>query len=206
MNKASPEPSNSEDGYVDWTELETWVEQARSGDEEAFGRVVQALHGRVYAVAYRYMGNADDAREVTQMTWVKAWQKLGTYRQQARFYTWIYRIAANAAMDHLRKAGRRRESEYLDALDHSNPPEVAASLRANQDRPDQLLMRKERLEAFESALGKLKEEHRMILVLRELEGMSYQEIAEVMKCRAGTVMSRLFYARKAIQKELKELL
>lgn len=206
MNKTSPEPSNSEDGDVDWTELETWVEQARSGDEESFGRVVQALHGRVYAVAYRYMGNADDAREVTQMTWVKAWQKLGTYRQQARFYTWIYRIAANAAMDHLRKTGRRRESEYLDELDHSDPPEVVASFRGNHDGPDQMLMRKERLEAFESALGKLKEEHRMILVLRELEGMSYQEIAEVMKCRAGTVMSRLFYARKAIQNELRELL
>lgn len=202
MNKRIPEPSNPEDGHVDWQAIERWVARAREGDEEAFGEIVRALHGRVYAVAYRYAGNPDDAREVTQMTWIKAWQKLGTYRQEAKFYTWLYRIAANAAMDHLRKAGRRRESEYLDELAHGDPDPGRAPTHGQVDGPDRMMERKETIEAFERALNTLSEEHRMILVLRELEGMSYQEIAEVMRCRAGTVMSRLFYARKAMRKAM----
>jgi RNA polymerase sigma-70 factor, ECF subfamily len=204
MNNPPDSASNlAETHDVDWMDIDAWARAAQRGDEEAFGNIVRALHGRVYAVVYRVVGNAEDAREVVQMAWVKAWQKLGSYKQEARFFTWMYRVAFNTAMDHHRKVGRRKEVDLLDEVAHDHEPGRASPV-GEQAGPDEDVMRREQMEQFEQALQTLSPEHRTALVLREVEGMSYKEIAEVMKTREGTVMSRLYYARKAIQEQLKD--
>jgi RNA polymerase sigma-70 factor (ECF subfamily) len=126
---------------------------------------------------------------------------LGSYRQEARFYTWLYRIVANTSMDLMRSSGRRKESMYLDDLE---PEAEGDASPATAEDPAAVAMRREQTEAFERGLGDLSEQHRMVLILREVEGMSYGEIARTLGVRPGTVMSRLYYARKAMQKHLED--
>jgi RNA polymerase sigma-70 factor (ECF subfamily) len=180
------------------------VEQARGGDEEAFGELVRMYHQRVYGVVYGIVRNAEDAKELAQQTWVKAWSGLASFKGRAAFFTWVYRIASFVSLDHLRKLKRRKESEWLDGVELPREPGAGLPESANP-RPDRSLLRREVREQFEKALAKLSPEHRAALVLREVEGLSYLEIAEAMNCRKGTVMSRIHYARKRIQQEMKEL-
>ena len=181
-----------------------WVERARGGDEGAFGELVTMYHPRIYAVIRRMIDSADDARELEQITWVKAWQRLGSYRQDARFFTWLYRIAINTTMDHIRQKARQREVSLTmdDGEDQAGMEE--RPVVTTQTAVDEI-GRAEVMQAFQAALGDLSPEHRAALVLREVEGRSYQEIADAMKCRIGTVMSRIFYARKTIQDKMRDL-
>lgn len=201
MNTDPPQPSNLRTPAPDVGRL---VASARAGDEDAFGELVRMFHERVYAVIYRMVNQADDARDLAQQAWVKAWQRLGTYKQESQFFTWIYRIAVNTAMDHLRKQGRRKEVS-LDASPVSDPKPSVDWTPPPDARPDRRLEQEEIRRAFQAALASLGPEHRTALVLREVEGLSYQEIAQAMKCRMGTVMSRIFYARRLIQEQMKEL-
>jgi RNA polymerase sigma-70 factor (ECF subfamily) len=189
---------------VDSLEIDRWVALAVRGDQEAFGRVVQTYYNRVYQVIFRIVNHAEDARELSQSAWVKAWQRLGDYKQEARFYTWVYRIAVNCALDFLRKRKRRPESPLEPAVGGEGDELVMDRQRelAHETTPAYELHREEIRQAFDQALRKLSEEHRTVLVLREVEGMSYEEIAEVVKARKGTVMSRLYYARKALQETM----
>jgi RNA polymerase sigma-70 factor (ECF subfamily) len=178
------------------------VERALAGDDQAFGELVQLYHARVYGVVYRIVRQADDAREVAQTTWVKAWQRLNTYKREAKFFTWIYRIAVNTAMDHVRRQIRQREVPFEDETgrEATPAPEWSGALVA---RPDQEAEQDDVRRAFNEALSGLSPEHRAALVMREVEGRTYREIAELQGCRVGTVMSRLFYARRAIQDKLR---
>ena len=209
MNNDPAETSNSPSMQdMDSLETDRLIALAVRGDQEAFGRVVQAYYSRVYSVIYRVVNHAEDARELSQACWVKAWQRLADYKQEARFYTWVYRIAVNTALDFLRYKKRRPEVPIEpaigaegDALAMDRQKELA-----DERTPADDLHRAEIRRAFDTALQKLSDEHRTVLVLRELEGMSYEEIADVMKTRKGTVMSRLFYARKALQSALENYL
>jgi len=192
----------------DSLEIDRLVVLATKGDQEAFGRVVQIYYNRVYSVIYRVVNHAEDARELSQAAWVKAWQRLGDYKQEARFYTWVYRIAVNTALDFLRKKKRRPEvplepvvHEGGDAMEMDRQRDLA-----DENTPADELHRREVRQAFDDALKELSDEHRTALVLREVEGMSYDEIATVMKVRTGTVMSRLFYARKMLQQTMGKFL
>jgi RNA polymerase sigma-70 factor (ECF subfamily) len=179
-----------------------WVERARRGDMDAFGELVKMYNDRVYGVVYRVTGRVDDARELTQVAWVKAWQRLASYGGESRFFTWIYRIAVNAALDHLRLRVRRGENEYREEqAAHSVREDAAPSVSA---RPDHAAESAEIQQAFRRALDTLSPEHRAALVLREVDGLSYDEIAKITRCRTGTVMSRIFYARKVMRACLKE--
>lgn len=200
LNIAGPDASNS----TDEARVPELVTRSLAGEEAAFGELVQLYHGRVFGLVYRIVRQADDAREVEQTTWVKAWQRLGTYRKEARFFTWLYRIAVNTAMDHVRKQIRQREVplEREDGRDPVPAPEWAGSL---QTRPDAAAGQDEVRVAFAAALEGLSAEHRAALVLREVEGRTYQEIAKMQGCRVGTVMSRLFYARRAIQDKMRSV-
>lgn len=201
MNTERPEPSNV--GAPPAPEPRGLVERARNGDEDAFGELVRTYHERVYAVIYRMIHNADDARDLAQQSWVKAWQRLDSYKQESQFFTWIYRIAVNTAMDHLRRQGRRKEVS-LDAAEAPDPRPSVDWTPPPDARPDRRIEQQEIRQAFQAALAKLGPEHRAALILREVEGQSYQEIARAMKCRMGTVMSRIFYARRQIQEHMKE--
>ena len=176
--------------------------KAGQGDEQAFAELFSLYHDRVYAVVYRFCRKEADADELTQQVWIKVWKKLHTYKGDSAFFTWLYRVVSFHCLDDVRKKKRRNETEWLEEYDYA---EERVSLPASPSRPDRELERKEVREMFNAALARLKPEHKMALIFREVEGLSYDEIAAAMKCRKGTVMSRIFYARKAIQEHLQEV-
>jgi len=180
------------------------VQKAQGGDEAAFGELMQAYHQRVYGVLVGMVRNADDARDLSQLAWIKVWNKLHTFKGDADFYTWLYRVTTYVGLDFIRKRNRKREVDLLDEMqpDRSADSNVAPSVMS---RPDHAAQKGEIRDVFDAALETLSPEHRTTLLLREVEGLSYDEIAKVMKCRRGTVMSRIFYARKSMQEKLKEL-
>jgi RNA polymerase sigma-70 factor, ECF subfamily len=185
--------------------VERWVAAARKGDSAAFGELVRTYQSRVYNLLYQIVRHAEDAREIAQHTWLKAWNKLDTFKGESSFYSWVYRIATRTALDFLRSRKRAPEVEFLDQMDPENHSEQS-KLPGRMGRPDEDAQRSEVMRRFQSALAKLPEIHRTALILREIEGMSYEEIADAMDCRIGTVMSRLFHARRAIQNHLKDLI
>ncbi len=202
MNNDAPAPSNTEERSLSRAAVDALVARARGGDEEAFGELVKAFHGRVYGVIYRMVNNAEDARELAQQAWVKAWQRLGSYKGDAQFFTWMYRIAVNAVLDEARRSARRKEVS-LDETPEREPRPAAAWQPPDVGRPDRGMEREEVWRAFEAALARLSPEHRAALILREVEGLSYREIGQAMKCRTGTVMSRIYYARRQMQEMLR---
>lgn len=205
VNNPSPEPSQvpMPDASVE-LDLQPLVARAKAGDEDAFGAVVKAHHAKVYAVIYRMVQNAEDAKELTQIAWVKAWQRLGSFEGHSKFSTWMYRLAVNTAMDFLRSRKRRGETVYLDEVTDGEEAHRDA-LQSAQAAPEDEMHRDEIRTAFHKALQRLTPEHRQALMLREVEGLSYKEVAHVMQCRMGTVMSRIFYARRQIQAQMKGL-
>lgn len=188
---------------MDTLEIRNWIDAAKSGDESAFESLVKEYHEKVYRLAYNIVKNEEDAKEVSQQSWLKIWKKLDTFKGQSAFYTWAYRITSFTAMDLLRKRKRKAEVEYLDELEAEQTPDIRFS-RGEAPRPDRAFKNTEIREAFDEALNKLSENHRTALYLREVEGLSYEEIAETMDCAKGTVMSRIFNARKAMQEHLKD--
>lgn len=206
MNK-EPSPASNDWSETDSARVEErkLLERARSGDQEAFGEMVIRYQERVFRVAYRFVQDHDEAADLAQQAWIKAWKKLHTFRGNAAFFTWMYRIVSFVCLDHLRKRKRLAEHELLDTVEPTRAigAEVAASVTS---RPDRELERAEINRRFRAALDTLSPEQRMALVMREVDGLSYEEIAKAMACRKGTVMSRIFYARKNLQQHMKDLL
>jgi RNA polymerase sigma-70 factor (ECF subfamily) len=200
---ASPSKKGKETGN-DLPDAAHLVERARAGDEAAFGEIVTMYHQRVYSVAYRFVQNAEDAADLSQQAWIKAWSRLPDFQGRSAFFTWMYRIVSSTCLDHLRKVKRRAERELKDGLEPHREAgaEPAASVRS---RPDRELEHGEIRERFQEALSGLSDEHRMAIVMREVDGASYEEIARAMGCRKGTVMSRLFYARQKLRESMGEL-
>ncbi len=159
---------------------------------------------RVHAVVYRIVRNEDDTRDVCQQAWVKAWRKLESYGHESKFFTWLYRIAVNTALDFMRSRSRMKEVSVEDQANAIEGREVEWPA-ANEDGPDAQLTRDEVRATFMQALESLSAEHRAALMLREVEGHSYREIAAITGSRMGTVMSRIFYARKLIQERMKHV-
>jgi RNA polymerase sigma-70 factor (ECF subfamily) len=173
---------------------ERLVEAARQGELGAFEELVARHRDKVYARIMTMMRNEDDAIELTQEAWVKAWQRLHQFQGGSSFSTWITRIAINLCLDELRKR-QRRPTDSLEQLelehggmDRRLPPVIAD--------PAEPIEREELRKAIETAIAQLSPTHRTVLVLHEFEEMAYKEIAGLMGCSVGTVMSRLFYARK----------
>ena len=175
------------------------VQAALGGDKEAFGHLVQRYQDRLFNTLVRVLGSRDDARDIVQDAFVQAFVKLDSFRGDAKFYTWLYRIAMNLALSHRR---RRRPTDSLDAAKENVGEEpVAQQPAAAQD-----LIEQERAELLQQALLKLHDEHRQILVLRELEACSYESISTILELPVGTVRSRLFRARIQLKEQLKLLL
>ena len=175
------------------TELDL-ITQAQEGSREAFNKLVLRHRKGVVNVVYRLCGNAQQAEDVAQETFIRAWKKLPAYRPRAPFRNWLYRIATNLALDALRREKVMVDVEALPLEDAtSTPPEAA-------------LEAKERVEMLRTAVLALPLASRSVLVLREYEGMSYREIAKTLEIPVGTVMSRLHYARGALQRSLAGLL
>ncbi len=176
--------------------MDELVRAAAEGDQDAFAQLVRQYEDQVYRLALRMCPDPEDARDVAQEAFLSAWRGLPAFRREAGFATWLYRLTANAAIDHLRRTRRQRgnvslddEELQLDAVDEGPGPQQSAE-------------RRELREAVADGLRRLPDGHRAVLVLREFQGMSYQEIAETLSMDLGTVKSRISRARAALRKIL----
>ena len=181
------------------------VTAVKAGDKRAFKVLMQRYQRKVYAVAYGFLRNQEDALDVVQESFIKVHRYIGKFEGNSSFYTWLYRIVANLCIDHLRKAKRHRDVEFDDGLRHDGADDVGGEFLphlAHFGDPSDMLRRKEIMTAVEASLDHLSDKHRAVIVMRELQGMSYEEMAQAMKCSKGTIMSRLFHARRNMQKLL----
>lgn len=180
------------------------VERVQKGDKKAFDLLVLKYQHRVISLVGRYVNNREDALDVTQEAFIKAYRALPKFRGESAFYTWIYRIAINTAKNHLVSRGRRPPGVDVDVED-AQYFDTAAGLR-DVASPERHMLRDEIEKTVHLALEALPSELRTAVMLREFDGLSYEDIAEVMECPVGTVRSRIFRGREAIDQKVKPLL
>jgi RNA polymerase sigma-70 factor, ECF subfamily len=169
------------------------VRAAQKGDMASFEELVARHRDRIYARAYSMMRHEEEALDLSQDAWVKGWQRLAQFQGDSSFLTWMTRIVINLCLDQLRKQKRQR-AESIEAMEEEGG--IERRLPVVHPNPTAGLERVELRQRIDRALALLSHEHRMVLVLHEFEEMEYKEIAKRMKCSIGTVMSRLFYARR----------
>lgn len=180
------------------------VRRVQRGDSAAFDLLVRKYQNRVVALIGRYIHDWSECQDVAQETFLRAYRALGNFRGDAQFSTWLHRIAVNTAKNHLVAHKRRPPGEDID-IEDAEQFESALRLRDN-DTPERELMRQEMEQTVMSAVEALPEELRAAITLREVDGMSYEEIAQHMQCPIGTVRSRIFRARDAIDARLRPLM
>jgi len=177
------------------------VKRSRSGDLDAFDELVRRYQSKVYTVAFRFMGNHADAGDLSQDAFIRAYQALSSFRGDSSFATWLYRIAANVCRDEIRKQSRYKKVSLDEMMVQ---PGGNNSLAAADLTPEESLERVELKDLVQRHLNALSAEHRLILVMRDIQGMSYDEIAASLDCTLGTVKSRLNRARQTLKKRLLE--
>lgn len=180
------------------------VDRAQEGDREAFQTLVERYQEKVYSICYGKVKDEQDAKDVSQDVFVKVFRYIENFNKESSFYTWLYRITVNTCIDFLRKRSRRNEVDYDDTIQSDEDVEGGELLMPSKlgIDPDKELGRKELREKMLEALDSLSDKHRSILTLREVEGLSYKEMAEVLDISKGTVMSRLYHARQYFQEAL----
>jgi len=181
------------------------VERAQSGDKHAFELLVAKYQRRLGRLISRFVRDAAEAEDVTQDAFIKAYRALPAFRGDSAFYTWLYRIGINTAKNHLLALGRRAPTSTEFDSEEAEDFEDAALLH-EEATPENELMSKQVVEVVNASLQQLPDDLRVALTLREIEGLSYEEIAAVMNCPVGTVRSRIFRARDAVAANLRPLL
>ena len=181
---------------------EELIRSALGGDDEAFRELMERYKGRAYGVAIGIVGDPDEAQDVVQDAFVKAYYRLKDFRFGSNFYTWFYRLLVNQAIDRWRKRSRAPTVSLDESWmsGEGTMPEAVAYPKT----PEELAGNRELVEGLSRAIGALPEHHRTVILLREMDGLSYDEIAQVLACSVGTVMSRLHYARAKLREALKE--
>ena len=182
------------------------VKRCQAGDTRAFDALVSRYRGRIYAMTYHMIQNETEAWDLAQEAFIKAWRALPRFKLDSAFYTWLYRITHNVVYDWLRKKKIRAEGNEFDdsRTDHTIAAGAETAPRS-APAPDTALKQAELGQRIRQAIAQLSPDHQQVILLREVEGSSYEEIATAMKCSVGTVMSRLFYARKKLQEILHDL-
>jgi RNA polymerase sigma-70 factor (ECF subfamily) len=178
------------------------VERVQAGDRQAFNVLVLKYQHKIVKLVMRYVRDQAEALDITQEAFIKAYRAIGKFRGDSAFYTWLYRIAINTAKNHI-VAMQRRPMEYDLDMQESGAYESHAPLR-DHDSPDRIAQREELRGSLQAAIDALPEELRMAIVLREIDGLSYEEIAQAMDCPIGTVRSRIFRARDALDKAIRD--
>ena len=182
------------------------VKRCQAGESEAFDELVGRYRTRVFGMIYNMVHSEQDAWDLAQDSFVKAWKSIGRFRGQSSFYTWIYRIVMNVTIDWLRKKQvKGTGSEFDDAIQLKEVDPAARTLPNPDALPYERMQRGEIRAQIDAAIAQLSPEHRAVILMKEIEGMQYHEIAETLECSIGTVMSRLFYARKKLQNMLKDV-
>lgn len=179
------------------------VRKAQRGDMAAFEELVARHRDKIYARAYSMMRNEEDALDLSQEAWVKGWQRLSQFQGDSSFATWMTRIVINLCLDAIRRQKRHR-TESIEEMDAESGG-VERQMPVVSVNPTEGLERSELRTRIDAALDKLSYAHRTVLVLHEFEGMEYKLIAKTMDCSIGTVMSRLFYARRKLAVLLEDL-
>jgi RNA polymerase sigma factor RpoE len=199
---AARETSPPEPAEVDEKVL---VERTRRGDMGAYDALIRRYQQRIYATVYHMTSNHEDANDLTQESFIKAYQALKSFKGGSSFYTWIYRIAVNKTINFL-KQRKNHVSMSLNDLDFNaeHDPDLVALVSDNTPRRDIGLS--ELAEKLNAAMQKLSEHHRLVVTLHDVQGLSHEEIAKIMDCNVGTVRSRLFYARQQLQAYLSDYL
>jgi RNA polymerase sigma-70 factor (ECF subfamily) len=180
------------------------VERVQNGDRRAFDLLVRKYQHKVVGLISRYVHDWSECEDIAQEAFVRAWRAIGSFRGESAFYTWLYKIAVNTAKNHLVAMGRRPPTGDIDVEDAVYVP--GATRMHESATPEKELMRQQVEQTVFSAVQALPEELRTAITLREVEGLSYEDIAEKMGCPIGTVRSRIFRAREAIDEKLRPLL
>jgi RNA polymerase sigma-70 factor (ECF subfamily) len=183
---------------------EDLVRRVQRGDKSAFDFLVIKYQHKIIQLVNRYVKDPSEAQDVAQEAFIKAYRALGSFRGEATFYTWLYRIAINTAKNYLLSRARRNANYQVD-IQEAEALENAPQLQG-LETPERLLLNQEIIDVINAAIDELPEEMRTAIILREFDGMSYEEIAEAMDCPVGTVRSRIFRAREAIDTKLNPLL
>lgn len=181
------------------------VQRVQAGDKKAYNLLVSKYQRRVARLLTRMVKNQEDIDDVVQDTFIKAYRAIGNFRGESAFYTWIYRIAINTAKNHLVTQNRRPTTLNESNDDDSETFEDNSAL-SNIDTPESLMQTKQIGEAVNDAMAALPDDLREAIIMREIDGLSYEEIASAMDCPIGTVRSRIFRAREAISQKIKPLL
>ena len=215
MNKSHQNASNPEQGPIGSPESDDFlegpdgdlrlVERAQRGDTSAYDVLVTRHRGRIYAMIRNMIHHETEAWDLSQEVFIKAWQALPRFEAKARFTTWLYRIAHNVVYDFTRKRKIESVGELNDEIfDRERIDSASTTTPSGGESPDVSLSLGELRIKIEAALARLSSEHREVVVLKDVQGLAYKEIADVMSCSIGTVMSRLFYARQKLQTMLKD--
>lgn len=181
------------------------VALAQAGDRDAVQTLLERYERRLLSVVVGMVRNPEDAREILQETFVRAFRNLENFKGESSFYTWIYRIAMNLAIDHQRRGGKRPLVEFDEGIGVKEDAVGDGSANLGIDPFKSVRSRELGRKIFE-AIESLTPDHRAVILLREIDGLSYEEISEVLDCSLGTVMSRLHYARKKLQTRLQEMI
>jgi RNA polymerase sigma-70 factor (ECF subfamily) len=180
------------------------VKRCQAGNSEAFDELVTRYRTRVFGMIYNMVHSEQDAWDLAQDSFVKAWKSIGRFRGQSSFYTWIYRIVMNVTIDWLRKKQVKSGTEFDDSIQLKEVEPGSRTVPQAEALPSEHMEQTEIRGEIDKAIAQLSPEHRAVILMKEIEGMQYHEIAEALGCSIGTVMSRLFYARKKLQNLLKD--
>jgi len=181
------------------------VARCQHGDTAAFSELVTRYRGKVYAMIYNMVHNEQDAWDLAQDGFLKAWKSIARFRGQSSFYTWLYRIMMNVTIDSLRRRHVEGETEFDDSIGLRNIDPNSFTTPRTEALPNEKIAGDEIRARIDAAISRLSPEHRAVILMREIDGMEYQEIADSLGCSIGTVMSRLFYARKKMQSMLRDV-
>jgi len=181
------------------------IEQSKAGDIESFEKLIVTHQKKVFNIAYRVLGNLEDANDVTQEALIKAYRGIKNFNGKSSFSTWLYTIVNNACIDFMRK-NRKTNLTYLDREYETEESNYKIQVYSNGETPEELFEKKEVQRIVREAINRLSYEHRRIIVLRDIQQFTYQEIAEILNCSEGTVKSRISRARKNLKILIQEKL
>jgi RNA polymerase sigma-70 factor (ECF subfamily) len=189
----------------DAQEMHSLVERSRGGDLSAYDEIIRRYQQRIYGTIYHMTSNHEDANDLAQETFIKAYQSLKTFKGGSSFYTWLHRIAVNKTLNFL-KSRKNRSGMSLNEIDFNaeNDPDIVALV--SDKTPRRAASLSELQQKLNEAMGKLSDMHRLVVTLHDVQGLPHDEIAEIMECNIGTVRSRLFYARQLLQGYLADYL
>ncbi|MDQ6939189.1 MAG: sigma-70 family RNA polymerase sigma factor [Verrucomicrobiota bacterium] len=209
MNELAAAPSNmhteATPAQAEVTDQDL-VQLCQKGDADAFDQLVGRYRTRVFGMIYNMVHNEQDAWDLAQDSFLKAWKSIARFRGQSSFYTWMYRIVMNVTIDWLRKKQVKGSgAEFNDEVQLREIDPASRTVQKADALPHERMVHGEIKTRIDQAIGQLSPEHRAVILMKEIEDMQYHEIAEALDCSIGTVMSRLFYARKKLQNMLRDV-